>query len=63
MLDYLAIQLGELDAVAGPRATWSPARRRSPSPGKLKMPDACDHHGPSYMRMVRIFELEGWEGH
>jgi predicted nucleic acid-binding protein len=32
-------------------------------PGKLKIPDACDHYGLRYIRMVRIFELEGWEGH
>ena len=37
--------------------------QRKATSGKLKIPDACDHLGLEHVRFVKIFELEGWEGH
>jgi hypothetical protein len=36
---------------------------KAAQPGPLRIPDACDHFDLSHIRLVRIFELEDWEGH
>jgi hypothetical protein len=36
---------------------------KATQPGPLRIPDACDHFDLDHIRLVRIFELEGWSGH
>jgi hypothetical protein len=36
---------------------------RGKASGRPHIPDACDHLGVSHIRLVRIFEVEGWSGH
>jgi hypothetical protein len=36
---------------------------KGPVSGRLHIPDACEHFGLSHIRLVRVFDIEGWSGH
>jgi len=61
----LALQMQEAEAGKMFRAACHVVSHevKAPQPGPLRIPDACDHFGLSHIRLVRIFEIEDWEGH